>query len=137
VAAAAETRPADASAAEAAEAEAAPAPAAAPSSAADSLPPTRWAERGVGQVRLLVPSGASGASSVPRLVMRVENVGRLILNEPLLPSTAPAVRASDTSVRLALVSTELTPHTYLLRVKMPAEAEALLRMINEHIPNKD
>jgi hypothetical protein len=59
-------------------------------------------ERGVGQVRLLVPEGGGG-KSFPRLVMRVENVGRLIMNEPLLPTTAPAVRASDTSVRLALV----------------------------------
>eukprot|EP00967_Tisochrysis_lutea_P000555 scaffold679_cov32-Tisochrysis_lutea.AAC.3 len=79
-----------------------PAPTAA-REAVGAVLPTRWAERGVGQLRLLVPKDATGTSK-PRLVMRVENVGRLILNEPLLPTTAPAVRASDTSVRLALVS---------------------------------
>ena len=49
----------------------------------------RWTERGVGQLRLLVPKdgGAASAQQHPRLVMRVEHVGRLILNESLVPST--------------------------------------------------
>jgi len=89
----------------------------------------------VGQLRLLVPRDGAG---VPRLVMRVEHVGRLILNEPLLPSTATPVRASDTAVRVALVSSlERQPVSYLLRVKMPQEAEALLRAISSHIPAAD
>lgn len=55
---------------------------------------TRWAEKGVGQLRLLGPKAASGdgSESHPRLVMRVENVGRLILNESLLPTTGLPAR---------------------------------------------
>ena len=99
---------------------------------------TRWAERGVGQIRLLVhkplPPGDSGALPYPRLVMRVEHVGRLILNESLVPTTAPAVRASDTSIRLVVVSAADGPQSYLLRVKTAAEAAKLLQEINERIP---
>lgn len=69
---------------------------------------TKWAEKGVGQVRLLVPKQASSRGedghAYPRLVMRVEHVGRLILNQPLGPTTAPAERVSDTSIRLVVVS---------------------------------
>jgi len=70
---------------------------------------TKWAEKGVGQVRLLVPKqavrrSAEGGCAYPRLVMRVEHVGRLILNQPLPPATAPAERVSDTSIRLVVVS---------------------------------
>ena len=99
---------------------------------------TRWAERGVGQIRLLVhkplPPGDSGALPYPRLVMRVEHVGRLILNESLLPSMAPAERVSDTSIRFALVSAVQGPQSYLLRVKTPVEAEQLVSQINATIP---
>ena len=63
--------------------------------------------------------------------MRVEHVGRLILNEVLVPSTAPAQRASDTSIRLVVVSAGSGPQSYLMRVKTPAEAELLLTKINE------
>ena len=95
---------------------------------------TRWAERGVGQIKLLVAkSGESG--KVPRMVMRQEQVGRLLLNEALVASTAPAVRASDTSVRLVVVSAAAGPQSYLLRVKTPAEAEQLLSKINSTIPS--
>ena len=98
---------------------------------------TRWAERGVGQVRLLVHKGNSGGEGDPaphpRMVMRVEHVGRLILNEALPPSTAPAVRASDTSIRM-VVSAADGPQSFLLRVKTTAEAEQLLARINGIIP---
>ena len=135
------------SAAAAAPSEAAPAasseaaPAAAPDDAAGAavqLEP-RWSERGVGQLRLLLPksqSSASDSSRCPRLVMRVEHVGRLILNEMLLPSTAPVAKASETSLRLVLVDTTKQPRSYLIRVKMAAEAEATRTAINSHIPPK-
>ena len=54
--------------------------------------------------------------------------------ESLLPSTAPAVRASDTSIRLVVVSAENGPQSYLLRVKTAAEAELLLSKVNSTIP---
>lgn len=102
---------------------------------------TRWAERGVGQLRLLVPKHAGGSGSgggagpaYPRLVMRVEHVGRLILNESLLPSMAPAERVSDTSIRLVVVSAGTGPQSYLLRVKTPVEAEQLIEWINKTRP---
>ena len=105
---------------------------------------TRWVERGVGQLRLLVhktaaaTAGAAQAKQAsapfPRLVMRVEHVGRLILNESLLPSMAPAERASETSVRLVLVSASAGPQSYLLRVKTPVEAETLVERINSTRP---
>jgi len=108
--------------------------------AADDTP--RWLERGVGQCRLLLPKARAAAGhtgsapelSRPRLVMRVEHVGRLILNEVLLASTAPAARATETSLRLVTVNAALQPQSYLLRVKMPSEAKDLLDAINSHIP---
>jgi hypothetical protein len=100
---------------------------------------TRWAERGVGQLRLLVhkPMGAGdkGILPYPRLVMRVEHVGRLILNESLLPSMAPAERVTDTSIRFVLVSATQGPQSYLVRVKTPVEAEGLLSRLNATIPH--
>jgi len=105
---------------------------------------TKWAEKGVGQVRLLVPKPGRGeeAPACPRLVMRVEHVGRLILNQPLRPTTAPAERVSDTSIRLVVVSAgadDSTPQiqSYLFRVKTPAEAEMLVSHINSSIPPAD
>ena len=98
---------------------------------------TRWAERGIGQLRLLVHKPLSGGSSTPfpRVVMRQEHVGRLILNETLHPTTAPAARVTDTSIRIVLVDSASTvPQSYLLRVKTPAEGAALLARINETIP---
>ena len=103
---------------------------------APKLISTRWVERDVGQLRLLVPKAEGSTmahSRRPRLVMRVEHVGRLILNEFLLPSMAMPVRASDTSLRLVLISAELQPVSYLLRVKMTAEANALCEIICSHI----
>ena len=101
---------------------------------------TRWAERGIGQLRLLVhkplAAGASGALPHPRMVMRQEHVGRLILNESLLPSTAPAERVSDTSIRLVVVSAAPGPQSYLFRVKTAAESDALLARINKTIPKE-
>ena len=98
---------------------------------------TRWAERGIGQLRLLVHKNAPESGVNPRVVMRQEHVGRLILNESLLPTTAPAARVSDTSIRLVLVdSTSTSPQSYLLRVKTPAEGSALLKGINDTIPSK-
>ena len=60
-------------------------------------------------------------------------VGRLILNEILGPSTEPAERVTDTSIRLVVVTAE-GPQSYLLRVKTPVEAEGLLSRINKTIP---
>ena len=37
-------------------------------------------------------SAGGDSSRCPRLVMRVEHVGRLILNESLLPTTAPVAK---------------------------------------------
>ena len=119
-------------------------PAAVPEDASGPLQEvTRWAERGVGQLRLLVhkssvAAGGTGTGAsvpFPRLVMRVEHVGRLILNEALLPSTAPAQKVSDTSIRLVVVSAAAAgPQSYLFRVKTPAEAAQLLDFINKTIP---
>ena len=99
---------------------------------------TRWAERGVGGLRLLVhkplPPSDNGPLPYPRLVMRVENVGRLILNEHLLPTMAPAERVSDTSIRLVLLSAAAGPQSYLLRVKTANEAADLIARINSTIP---
>ena len=111
--------------------------AAAASSGDASEPATRWVERGVGSLRLLVPKAAAGeasAESYPRLVMRVEHVGRLILNEALRPETAPAERVTDTSIRLVVVGANAVPQSYLLRVKTPVEAGQLLRWVNATIP---
>ena len=112
---------------------------------------TRWSEKGVGQLRLLAPKfgcladgqadpAAGGPPPCPRLVMRVEHVGRLILNEPLRPTTAPAERVSETSIRLVVVSAQSKDEqpqiqSYLFRVKTPAEAEALINQINNSIPS--
>ena len=99
---------------------------------------TRWSERGVGQLRILVHKplapGSTDPLPHPRLVMRVEHVGRLILNEVLLPSTAPAQRVSDTSIRLVVVSAASGPQSYLFRVKTPVEAEQLIAQVNATIP---
>jgi hypothetical protein len=104
----------------------------------EAVETTRWAERGVGQLRLLVPKplapGASAPPPHPRLVMRVEHTLRLILNESLLPSTAPAERVSDTSIRLVVVNSTGTPQSFLMRVKTAAEGEQLLARINATIP---
>jgi hypothetical protein len=84
-----------------------------------------------------VPKAAAGeasAESYPRLVMRVEHVGRLILNEALRPETAPAERVTDTSIRLVVVGANAVPQSYLLRVKTPVEAGQLLRWVNATIP---
>jgi len=62
-------------------------------------------------------------------------VGRLILNESLLPSTAEAARVSDTSLRLVLVNAKLQPQSYLIRVKTPVEMEGVRKAINSHIPS--
>ena len=103
---------------------------------------TRWVESGVGQLRLLVhkplPKGSDEPLPYPRLVMRVELVHRLILNEPLLPSMAPAERVSDTSVRFVMLSASNgQPQSYLLRVKLPGDAEQLLSKINANIPKAE
>lgn len=134
-----------------------------PSAATDAAEPaTRWVERGVGSIRVLVPKeagaahgskgskgsaagdgdgaaaadgdGDGGADAFPRLVMRVEHVGRLILNELLRPSTAPAERVTDTSIRLVVVGAGGVPQSYLLRVKTPVESEQLMHWINATIP---
>ena len=116
---------------------------------AEEMEVTRWSEKGVGQLRLLVPKssvvgsvqgGIAGSTAVPRLVMRVEHVGRLILNEPLRPTTAPAERVSDTSIRLVVVSAQSEAsqpqvQSYLFRVKTAAEADALICQINNSIPS--
>jgi hypothetical protein len=105
----------------------------------------RWLEKGVGQFRILVPKDtaapADGPKSViyPRVVMRVENTLRLILNELLRPETAPAERVSDTSLRLVVVSAptpsaDPKPQSYLIRVKTASDANALLAQINRNIP---
>jgi len=103
---------------------------------------TRWVESGVGQCRLLVhkplPKGSDEPLPYPRLVMRVELVHRLILNEPLLPSMAPAEKVSDTSVRFVMLSASNgQPQSYLLRVKLPGDAEQLLSKINANIPKAE
>jgi len=107
----------------------------------DDLMETRWLERGVGQVKLLMPKGGGGEDSTARLVMRVENVGRLILNAPLLASTTLVERPTDNTLRLVLYSSESTsascakPGHFVLRVKIPAEAEALQAAINKCVSN--
>ena len=51
-----------------------------------------------------------------------------------LPTTAPAQKASDRSIRLVLVNAqEKLPQSYLLRVREPKEADDLLQAINENI----
>ena len=102
----------------------------------DAAKATRWVERGVGYLRLLLPKAAEDGAEKrrPRVVMRVENVGRLILNAPLLPTTAPAQKARDRSIRLVLVNAqEKLPPSYLLRVREPKEADDLLQAITENI----
>ena len=147
--------PAPAAAKEATDdAEATPKPAASASSGAEGAETTaagadgdmetRWVERGVGQVKLLKPKEGvddEGAEVKARLVMRVEpHYSRLILNAPLLPTTAAIERPSDTSLRLVLHSAESAsetpskPSSFILRVKTSAEAQALLAAINKCIP---
>ncbi len=104
-------------------------------SAEAAEPLTRWVERGVGSLRLLVPKRGAEAPAHPRLVMRVEHVGRLILNVVLPPSTAPAARVADTSIRLVVVEGG-SPQSYLLRVKTAVEAEQLLARLNATIPKE-
>ena len=98
----------------------------------------RWAERGVGSLRLLkhkpLPRGDERQLPYPRLVMRVEQTMRLILNEHLLPLMAPAERVSDCSIRLVLLSAATGPQSYLLRVKSASEATELLTKVNATIP---
>ena len=89
---------------------------------------TKWAERGVGQLRLLVHKVP--AEHHPRLVMRVEHVGRLILNEVILPMNDHAVRVSENSIRLVVVSGASDAQSYLFRVKTATEAELLLSKMN-------
>ena len=53
-------------------------------------------------------SAGGDSSRCPRLVMRVEHVGRLILNESLLPTTAPVAKVHvllNSSGMIARVST--------------------------------
>ena len=113
-----------------------PASAPAPASSEGAALEARWGERGVGQLRLLLPkAGSKDGASYPRLVMRVENVGRLILNCSLLPSTRPPARVSETNLRLAFLTPERQTVSYLLRVKAPAEASALISAIETNIPS--
>jgi hypothetical protein len=72
------------------------------------------------------------------LTPRNKQVGRLILNAPLLPSTILVERPTDNTLRLVLYSSESTsasavakPSHFVLRVKIPAEAEALQAAINK------
>ena len=66
-----------------------------------------------------------------------KQVGRLILNAPLLPSTTQVERPTDNTLRLVLLSSESAsaactkPSHFVLRVKIPAEAEALQAAINK------
>ena len=46
-------------------------------------------------------------------------------------------QASETSLRIVLVDSTKQPRSYLIRVKMAAEAEATRAAINSHIPNKE
>ena len=68
-------------------------------------------------------------------------VGRLILNAPLLASTTLVERPTDNTLRLVLYSSESTsascakPGHFVLRVKIPAEAEALQAAINKCVSN--
>ena len=98
----------------------------------------RWAERGVGSLRLLkhkpFPRGDDRPLPYPRVVMRVEQTMRLILNEHLLPLMAPAERVSDCSIRLVLLSAATGAQSYLLRVKTASEATELLTKVNATIP---
>ena len=70
-----------------------------------------------------------------------KQVGRLILNAALLPSTTLAERPTDNTLRLVLYSSESTsgpcakPSHFVLRVKIPAEAEALQAAINKCVSN--
>mmetsp|Transcript_40705 Transcript_40705/g.100745 ORF Transcript_40705/g.100745 Transcript_40705/m.100745 type:complete len:429 (+) Transcript_40705:113-1399(+) len=134
-------------------AEGAPAAAAAP-----NAPATRWVERGVGALHLNVhnpppspaasefvpgaPAHAAGAlkKRPPRLVMRVEHVGRLILNMQLLPSMPPPAKVSETSIRVNSLGNALgewpadeTPPSFqcLIRVKTAPEAVALLQALTD------
>ena len=85
-----------------------------------------------------LPTGLPGAAPTSPPPSLNTQVGRLILNAPLLPSTSPAERPTDTSLRLVLYSTESAstsssskPSHFVLRVKIPAEAEALQAAINK------
>ena len=70
-----------------------------------------------------------------------KQAGRLILNAALLPSTTLAERPTDNTLRLVLYSSESTsapcakPSHFVLRVKIPAEAEALQAAINKCVSN--
>ena len=64
---------------------------------------------------------------------------RVLASQTLLPSTAPAERVADTSIRLVVVSAaaeDSAPQiqSYLFRVKTAHEAESLLARINANIP---
>ena len=62
--------------------------------------------------------------------MCVEHVGRLILNEVILPMNDHAVRVSENSIRLVVVSGASDAQSYLFRVKTATEAELLLSKMN-------
>ena len=70
-----------------------------------------------------------------------KQVGRLILNAPLLPSTTLVERPTDNTLRLVLYSSESAsascakPGHFVLRVKIPTEAEALQAAINKCVSN--
>ena len=48
--------------------------------------------RAQGSLRIVDNCRGMAPDVLSRVVMRVENVGRLILNEPLLPTTAPLLK---------------------------------------------
>ena len=100
--------------------------------------------QGHGRARLL-PMGARTPPLCPgqrrHLTPLNNQVGRLILNAPLLASTTLVERPTDNTLRLVLYSSESTsascakPGHFVLRVKIPAEAEALQAAINKCVSN--